>query len=249
MSLGQKLLFFDSWQIFILMGNFFQIYGSSLSLLSFVQDRVVSTDYLENLFLGVGCFMAWVSIIHYIKQYGKLGIFVHLIQVGFPRILIESITFVPVAFAFITIGMTFFGWSVRFSSVKMSVVTLYTMLLGDSIQNVIYDLKNNGLSTFLAIIYVISFCWTFMLAVHNLWISIIVVITTRARTAPLTAAAHPSVFHFPPTHLNRAAPLLCSSILERQQRREGRTMSLVWAGDRTIRCFRIIRTNLLVCCL
>lgn len=174
MSLGQKLLFFDSWQIFILMGNFFQIYGSSLSLLSFVQDRVVSTDYLENLFLGVGCFMAWVSIIHYIKQYGKLGIFVHLIQVGFPRILIESITFVPVAFAFITIGMTFFGWSVRFSSVKMSVVTLYTMLLGDSIQNVIYDLKNNGLSTFLAIIYVISFCWTFMLAVHNLWISIIV---------------------------------------------------------------------------
>ncbi len=89
--------------------------------------------------------------------------------------------FIPILFAFIIIGMTCFGRSMRFSSIDNSLVTLFSLLLGDSVDDITTDLVDNGISSGLAIIYSVSFTWTFIFAVHNIWIAIICEELTRKK--------------------------------------------------------------------
>ena len=72
--------------------------------------------------------------------------------------------------------MAFFSNSERFSNTEAAIRTSFSLLLGDSIDDIVNDLIMNGstsLRTFFALFYVFSFCFLFMLAVHNIWIAII----------------------------------------------------------------------------
>ncbi len=92
---------------------------------------------------------------------------------AFPRILVEMIGFIPVLIGFIIIGMTCFGMSYRFATIDMSIITLFSLLLGDSFDDITSDMISNGINKAIAIIYCITFSWTFIFAVHNIWIAII----------------------------------------------------------------------------
>jgi len=69
--------------------------------------------------------------------------------------------------------MTSFGASQRFATMRDSFASLFSLLLGDSIHDIADDIENNGVSSFMAIIYIISFIIVFMLAVNNIMIAII----------------------------------------------------------------------------
>ena len=103
-----------------------------------------------------------------------------MIVTAVPRVMTEAFGFIPILMAYIVLGLALFSNSERFSSFNNSLITSFSLLFGDSIKDIITDLRANGsfhhnhhLHSSFAVIFVITFVLTFMLAVQNIWIAII----------------------------------------------------------------------------
>ena len=103
-----------------------------------------------------------------------------MIVTAVPRVIAEAFGFIPILMAYIVLGLALFSNSERFSSLNNGIITSFSLLLGDSIQEITTDLMANGsthhnslLPSSFAIIFVFTFVLTFMLAVQNIWIAII----------------------------------------------------------------------------
>lgn len=159
------------WIIYTLLGNFFQIGGTLGLAMMFGSFNPGEVTY--KWIIGLGCFFTWTNFIKYLLYFNKINVIMNVIQNAFPRIIFEAGGFIPILMLYIIIGMSFFSESNRFISFRISLVTLFSLLLGDSVNDITQDLKTNGISGSIGIIYTISFCFCFMLAVHNIWIAII----------------------------------------------------------------------------
>ena len=94
-----------------------------------------------------------------------------------PRIIVEAFGFIPILMAYIVLGLASFSNSERFSDFNNSIVTFYSLMLGDSIGDITLDLMSNipntmGAALF-ALFFVITFVLTFMLTVQTLWVAMI----------------------------------------------------------------------------
>ena len=105
---------------------------------------------------------------------------VDMIVTAIPRVIAEAFGFILILMAYIVLGLALFSNSERFSSFNNGIITSFSLLLGDSIQDITTDLIVNGsthhnshLPSSFAIIFVFTFVLTFMLAVQNIWIAII----------------------------------------------------------------------------
>ncbi|KRX06304.1 hypothetical protein PPERSA_06275 [Pseudocohnilembus persalinus] len=166
----EKKVFFDTWFVYTLIGNFFQI--ASTSGIFFVQNHDPYSQFYSWI-LGLSCFFAWTNMIKYLKYHNSINIVMNVIGNAFPRILQEAVGFIPILMFYITIGITFFSQSNRFINFDFALCTLFALLLGDSVNDIAQDLKMNSTSGLIGVLYVISFCFVFMLAVHNIWIAMI----------------------------------------------------------------------------
>ena len=129
--------------------------------------------YLSFIYCLSGCSLAWLTALKYFDYVSSFNITSELIKRSFPKIGKHFIGFIPILASFVIIGMTTFGGSQRFATMRDSFATLFSLLLGDSIHDIENDLADNGISSFLAIIYIIAFIIIFMLAVNNIMIAII----------------------------------------------------------------------------
>lgn len=121
----------------------------------------------------MGCSLAWLTALKYFDYVSSFNITSELIKRSFPKIGKHFIGFIPILVSFVIIGMTSFGASQRFATMRDSFASLFSLLLGDSIHDIADDIEDNGVSSFMAIIYIISFIIVFMLAVNNIMIAII----------------------------------------------------------------------------
>lgn len=92
---------------------------------------------------------------------------------SFPKIGKHFIGYIPVLASFVIVGMTVFGGSQRFATLRDCFATLFSLLLGDSINDITHDIEDNGVSKPIAIIYIVGFIILFILAVNNIMIAII----------------------------------------------------------------------------
>lgn len=117
--------------------------------------------------------MAWLSSLKYFDYVSKFNITSDVVKKSFPKIGRHFIGFIPILMAFIVVGMTSFGASQRFATFRDTFATLWSLLLGDSIHDITTDIKNNGISPFLAILYSTGFIVIFILSVNNIMVAII----------------------------------------------------------------------------
>ncbi|KAL4480634.1 hypothetical protein ABPG73_016535 [Tetrahymena malaccensis] len=174
LTFGEKLKYFDKWFIIILLGNLCQISCCLFIMLQDKHDNLVSRLSEPFRWLqGLGCSLAWLAILKYFDYFSKFNITADIMRYSFPKIGKHFIGYIPILASFIIVGRTAFGGSQRFATMRDSFATLFSLLLGDSINDITHDLEDNGISRLLAVIYIVSFIILFILAVNNIMIAII----------------------------------------------------------------------------
>ena len=127
---SEKAKLFSYWSIIILVSNIFQMIGAVMSLFR----DAVPLGSLE-LFVGIGCFLCWVSVTKYIEHYPKLSFFSRTIYNAGPNIIRHSINMLPFFIGFGMLGLAVFWPTFRFRDPSIAFFSLFCIMLGDEISN------------------------------------------------------------------------------------------------------------------
>ncbi|KAL4512009.1 hypothetical protein ABPG72_012854 [Tetrahymena utriculariae] len=174
LSLWEKLSYFDLWFFVILIGNFFQMVGSIYLIFLDSKSELDQKTSVINWTVGMGCFCAWCSLMKYLEHSKSMAIILDVLKFALPQLFKVLIEFSILYISFIIIGMTSFWQSERFSDISSTAVTLFGVVLSDSIFYVAQDCEQNGvLPKFMADFYVILFVLMFIICVTNIMIGIL----------------------------------------------------------------------------
>lgn len=170
-KLSKKLLkhpyrLLNLWNIFSILGNTIQLFGSIMSLYEPKDDLS-----FKNILVGLGCFCAWINIVKYL-QYSKhyFLLFATLYRAA-PIAGRYLLGIMPIFLGFGFFASSIFYKSSRFYSFSGSLFSQFALLNGDMIFDAFKDLT--GISKFAANCYLYCFIILFMYGVQNLFISIV----------------------------------------------------------------------------
>lgn len=161
-----KIKGLDAWSIASLIGNVVQMFGCGLSL--FDTDNVMSATEIA---VATGCFFAYINIGKYMENLKNYSMIFLTIKKALPNSINYLIGVSPLFFGYAFFGLCVFWESERFDSLWNSIATLYSIMNGDSVLDIIDDLQDR--SFFLGTIYVYSFCIIFIVIVVNTFFAII----------------------------------------------------------------------------
>lgn len=150
-----KKKFFNMWTIISLIGNIVQVFGAGMSLLD-TDNVMTSTEIL----VGSGCMLAYINIGRYLEYNRDYSALFTVIQRALPNVLRYLLGVMPVFMGFIFFGLCLFWRSERFVTTSATMVTLFSMLNGDSVFDIFNDLK--GVSFFVGQLYCYIFCIMFI---------------------------------------------------------------------------------------
>ena len=152
---SDKKKFFNMWSMISLLANIVQIFGSVLSLFD-TNNTMASTEIL----VGFGCMLAYINIGRYLEYNREYSTIFATIKRALPNVLRYLLGVMPIFFGFIFFGLCMFWRSERFVSTSSTMITLFSMLNGDSIFDIFNDLT--GVSFFIGQIYCYMFCIMFI---------------------------------------------------------------------------------------
>ncbi len=89
--------------------------------------------------VGFGCFFAYITILKYYEFSKELYIAIDLIRMTFPIVIVAIIGFTPVMIGLIIVGVSSFGLSSKFDSVRNALISLLSLAYGDSINEIVLD--------------------------------------------------------------------------------------------------------------
>lgn len=157
---------FSLWNVVNLVGNLAQFFGALFSLTE--NDHMVT---LTEIMVGFGCFMAYINISRYLDYIREYATIFNTISKSIPNVLRYFLGVLPIFLGFIFFGVAIFWRSERFASIPMATVSLFAMMNGDSIYDIIKDLA--GVNFFIGQIYAYTFGILFIAVVMNIFVSII----------------------------------------------------------------------------
>lgn len=171
LSLRDKLLFFDLWLFVSILGNFLQVFGCILAIFQTIPVSTNSVVSIKEIFLGLGCFAAWVKLASYF-EYGNRNAYLmtNTLKYAFPNILKFIFGILPLIFGYVYLGRCLFWRYQKFESASQTFVTLFSFMAGDSVRDGFTDTWAEG---FWSKIYLFTFNILFISAVHNVFIGII----------------------------------------------------------------------------
>lgn len=165
-SQKKKKMKFNKWSLICLIGSVIQIFGSLLAIFD-ANHLLNSTEIL----IGFGCFFSYLYIgkyIEYAKDYSTIYI---TIQKSLPNVIRYVIGATPVFLGFLFFGLSVFWKSERFNSISNIMITLFSLINGDSIYDIFQELKE--IYFFLGQLYLYLFCILFIAVVLNIFIAIV----------------------------------------------------------------------------
>jgi len=151
----KKKNLFNMWSVVCLIGNILQLFGAGLSILD--SDNVLSTT---EFLVGIGCMLAFLNIGRYLEFYSDYSSIFETIKKALPNILRYVLGVMPIFLGYIFFGLCLFWRSDRFNSTSQAVVSLFSVLNGDSIFDTFNDLS--GISFFIGQLYCYVFCLMFI---------------------------------------------------------------------------------------
>jgi len=163
---SHKSKLFNVWALVCLIGNIVQIFGSGMSL--FDTDNIMSST---EVLVGFGCMLSYINVGRYLEYNREYSTIFATISRAMPNVLRYLLGVMPIFFGFIFFGLCLFWRSERFVSTSSTMITLFSMLNGDSVFDIFNDLT--GVSFFIGQVYCYIFCIMFIVVVMNVFISII----------------------------------------------------------------------------
>jgi hypothetical protein len=157
---------FNVWALICIIGNIVQIFGSGMSL--FDTDNIMSST---EILVGFGCMLSYINVGRYLEYNREYSTIFATISRAMPNVLRYLLGVMPIFFGFIFFGLCLFWRSERFVSTSSTMITLFSMLNGDSVFDIFNDLT--GVSFFIGQVYCYIFCIMFIVVVMNVFISII----------------------------------------------------------------------------
>ena len=166
LSFGDKAKIFNYWSIVVVISNFFQIFGSIMFIL-----RDITPLHTLELFVGLGCFLAWISISRYIEHAPEYSYFSRTISHAGPNLLRHLINMLPFFIGFGMLGLAIFWQTYRFQNPCIAFFSLFCIMLGDEISNTFQELQQ--VDFIFGAIYMAVFVFFGMSVLMNIFLVII----------------------------------------------------------------------------
>ena len=147
-------------------GCLLQLLGGILSLYE-GKDVIIITKYI----VGLGAALGYLMLAKYLNFYYQFQTIFRTILKSIPNLILYFIGTLPIFISFIVFAVANFPYSERFYNFTRVILSLFGMMNGDSILDIINDLIQN--SFFLGQIYIYFFNILFICVVINIFVSII----------------------------------------------------------------------------
>ena len=170
LTFREKLLFFDLWFIFCIIGNFIQIWASILSITADFDVETYKTKGVMDILVGFSCWFAWLNLLRYLEYNKDIHLLTNIMRNSGPQILRFMIGFLPIFFGYVFLGVCLFWRYTKFESVNEAIITLFSLVMGDMVNETFTDVVGVGI---IGEIYLFSFIVLFIVCVHNIFVSII----------------------------------------------------------------------------
>ncbi len=136
LKLSDKAKLINKFQIIAIVGNVFQVLGTSFYFLQ--QVREVSAG---EIFMGIGCFCAWATLPRYFMYSQRYSLILRTIKFAVPILAQALLGIMPFFIGYAILGQCLF-WEIefRFGSFSYSLFSLFAMMNGDNLIPIHNDL-------------------------------------------------------------------------------------------------------------
>jgi len=129
LSIWDKAALFNKWQLIMVFGNLFTIFGSIFHTL------VVYFAYPQiEVFIGLGCCINWLYCVRYFATSPSYSIISRTMKMAMPKNMKFMFGVIPIFTGYVLLAMTLF-WTnrPRFNSYSDTNYTFFSMMNGDSV--------------------------------------------------------------------------------------------------------------------
>jgi len=167
----EKIKFFNVANIITIIGNLCQFFSMLHSGFLIAVSNPDLTFSVFEVLTGLGCFCAWINILDFLDHTSESFIVVNTFKRAYDVLLLYMLGLFPIYLGYSHLGMTLFWQSGYFLDLLGSMMILFAMLNGDSID--MFFTTMLPINCFFAQLYFYSFVVLFICVVQNIFISII----------------------------------------------------------------------------
>ena len=104
-----------------------------------IQGASNHVSSFKEVFLGLGCFMAWIHVAKYLEYTNNMYLLSNTLKYGFPNIVKFIMGLLPIFMAYIYLGRCLFWKYQKFESNNDAFLTLFSIITGDIIAETFMD--------------------------------------------------------------------------------------------------------------
>ena len=172
LSWSEKMAFFNIWFILGTISNTCNIVGYCLSFHEYLTYERVEFDITTQVLIASGCLLIWISMVQYLEGFSTYYVLITTLSRSLPKVASFLVGVLPIFLGYCLFGIAFFGLhSKNFQNMDSATVTLFSLLNGDSISDIFYELY--VINPIISRVYIISFITLFIYAVLNIFIAIV----------------------------------------------------------------------------
>ncbi len=155
----------------MMIGNLFQILGSMISVFqNFIPANSTMFLSIKETFVGIGCRCCWFNLIKYLTYNKQFKTTTDILSISMRELVRFLVGVIPFYLGFVFLGRCLFWKYEKFESTQHAIVALFSIMTGDIVDESYTDTNGEGI---LSKVYITIWIILFMLAVHNVFISII----------------------------------------------------------------------------
>ena len=131
----EKMKFFDFWFTVSVAGHFFQLLGSLVSFLDDLVDYELVIFSYKQYLIGFSVMFAWITIIQYLQYNDEVNLLTATLSSSFENLFMFLLGVMPFFIGFAYLGSTMFWKYKKFEDASSSVITLFSILNGDIVND------------------------------------------------------------------------------------------------------------------
>jgi hypothetical protein len=171
--LDVKVQFFNVWSVVVIVGSALVVVANVFGVMTSFGYGGVDNDVYHAL-LGSGAFFYSLAFIRYLDYVQNLLVLTLTVKMAMSRVMYMFISVMPIFCGYLMLGVILFArYSLHFSNMSETAVTLFSLLNGDNIHDTFDDLNRSFPYQWLPRIYVFSFVAFFITVVLNTLIFIV----------------------------------------------------------------------------
>jgi len=166
LTLADKLMLYSGWTFVIIFADILHIIGSIFLITSTTSGFIQS-----SVLLGISSLLHWCALLKYMENIKGYNIIANTFMNSATIVVKSMAGVVPLLLGFVVFGMCTFASSNRFGSISLAMYSLYSLMNGDSIFDIYYDIQQ--LEFLIALLFMLFFIFISNSVVQNVFIVII----------------------------------------------------------------------------